>query len=443
MLHAMTSVDDALDLTLLRPGDAGYGDEIAGFQLGFAQRPAAVVPARSAADVVAAVRYAAAEGLPVGVQATGHGLPGGYEGGLLVSTRRMDGVAVDPGARTVRVQAGARWGQVVAAAEPYGLAPLNGSAPSVGAVSYTLGGGLGILAREFGYAADHVRWLELVTADGELRHVTAGSDPELYWALLGAGQNLGIVTELEIGLVPVRTLYGGSLAFDGRAVDPAAVLRAYEAWTRTVPDGLTSSFAAVPYPDLPALPPHLRGRYVVSVRVAHTGADGERIVAPLREIGPVLADSLREMPYAESHTIHSDPDFPHAYYGDSAVLRELDVERAGELLRATGPEAGPMCVVQVNHLGGALARPAPNAVPYRDGRFLVRLLTVGERERARAVLDPAFALLAEDTLGRSLNFAFGAGDRNTGLYGPGTRKRLARVKETYDPANLFRRNYGV
>ncbi|MEV6290169.1 FAD-binding oxidoreductase [Streptomyces sp. NPDC051896] len=439
----MTSVDDALDLTLLRPGDAGYGDEIAGFQLGFAQRPAAVVPARSAADVVAAVRYAAAESLPVGVQATGHGLPGGYEGGLLVSTRRMDGVAVDPGARTLRVQAGARWGQVVAGAEPYGLAPLNGSAPSVGAVSYTLGGGLGILAREFGYAADHVRWLELVTADGELRHVTAGSDPELYWALLGAGQNLGIVTELEIGLVPVRRLYGGSLAFDGRAVDPAAVLRAYEAWTRTVPDGLTSSFAAVPYPDLPALPPHLRGRYVVSVRVAHTGADGERIVAPLREIGPVLADSLREMPYAESHTIHSDPDFPHAYYGDSAVLRELDVERAGELLRATGPEAGPMCVVQVNHLGGALARPAPNAVPYRDGRFLVRLLTVGERERARAVLDPAFALLAEDTLGRSLNFAFGAGDRNTGLYGPGTRKRLARVKETYDPANLFRRNYGV
>ncbi|MEV6056315.1 FAD-binding oxidoreductase [Streptomyces sp. NPDC052107] len=439
----MTSVDDALDLALLRPGDAGYGAELAGFQLGFAQRPAAIVPARSAADVVAAVRYAAAEGLPVGVQATGHGLPGGYEGGLLVSTRRMDRVVVDPEARTVRVQAGVRWRQVVAAAEPYGLAPLNGSAPSVGAVSYTLGGGLGVLAREFGYAADHVRWLELVTADGEPRHVTAGSDPELYWALLGAGQNLGIVTDLEIGLVPVRTLYGGSLAFDGRAVDPAAVLRAYEAWTRTVPDGLTSSFAAVPYPDLPALPPHLRGTYVVSVRVAHTGADGERIVAPLREIGPVFADSLREMPYAESHTIHSDPDFPHTYYGDSAVLRELDVERAGELLRATGPEAGLMCVVQVNHLGGALARPAPNAVPYRDGRFLLRLLTVGERERARAVLDPAFALLAEVALGRSLNFAFGAGDRNTGLYDPETLKRLARVKETYDPENLFRRNYGV
>ncbi|EST24764.1 hypothetical protein M878_30020 [Streptomyces roseochromogenus subsp. oscitans DS 12.976] len=327
----------------------------------------------------------------------------------------------------------------------------------MGAVSYTLGGGLGILAREFGYAADHVRRLEVVTADGELRRVTPDSDPELYWALLGAGQNLGVVTELEIGLVPVRTLYGGSLAFDGRAVDPAALLRAYEAWTRTSPtlgsaraggppsDGLTSSFAAVPYPDLPALPPHLRGTYVVSIRVACTGADGDALVAPLREIGPVLSDSLREMPYAESHTIHSDPDFPHAYYGDSAVLRDLYVDgaRAGELLRATGPEAGQMCVVQINHLGRALARPAPNAVPYREGRFLVRLLTVGDREGARAVLDPAFALLAGDSLGRSLNFAFGAGDRGTGLYDPDTRKRLARVKETCDPANLFRRNYGV
>ncbi|MGW0764220.1 FAD-binding oxidoreductase [Streptomyces sp. NPDC002676] len=435
--------DSDADLLLIRPGDFAYEDELAGFQLGFTQRPDVIVAARSAAEVAAAVRYAAAADLPVRVQATGHGLPGAAEGGMLVTTRRLDGITVDPEARTVRVQAGVRWGQVAAAAEPYGLAPLNGSAPSVGAVSYTLGGGLGILGREFGYAADHVRWLEVVTADGELRRVTRESDPDLYWALLGAGQNFGIVTELEIALVPVRTLYGGSLAFDGRVVDPAAVLRAYEAWTRTVPDGLTSSFAAVSYPDGPGLPPHLRGRYVVSIRVAYTGTDGEELVAPLRELGPVLTDSLREMPYAESPTIHSDPEFAHAYYGDSAVLRELDLERAAELLKLTGPEAGQMCVVQVNHLGGALGRPAPNAVPFREGRFLLRVLGVGEREQARTLLDPAFALLADDTLGRCLNFAFGAGDRSAGLYDPETRKRLAGLKEQYDPANLFCGNYGV
>jgi hypothetical protein len=102
-----------------------------------------------------------------------------------------------------------------------------------------------------------------------------------------------------------------------------------------------------------------------------------------------------------------------------------------------------MCVVQVNHLGGALARPAPNSVPYREGRFLMRLLTVGDRTEARAVLDPAFALLAPVTLGRALNFAFGAGDRTEGLYDDGTRKRLAGLKARYDPANLFCRNYDV
>lgn len=413
-------------------------EELAAFQTGFVQRPDLVVDARSTDDVVAAVRHAAGERLPVGVQATGHGMPGPMTGGMLVSTRHMDRVTVDPVARTARVQAGVRWGQVVEAAAPHGLAPLNGSAPGVGAVSYTLGGGLGILAREFGYAADHVRSLDLVTADGRLRHVTRESAPDLYWALLGAGHNFGVVTELEIGLVPVRTLYGGSLAFDGRVVDPAAALRAYEAWTRTVPDGLTSSFAAVPYPDLPALPPGLRGRYVVSVRVAHTGADGRQLVAPLREIGPVLADSLREMPYAESHTIHSDPDFPHTYYGDSAVLSELDAAAAGEVLGRTGPGAGAMVVVQVNHLGGALAAAAPNSVPWREGRFLVRLLAMGGREEARAVLDPAFARLAPVTLGRAVNFAFGAGDRREGLYGEETRKRLAGLKSRYDPASLFR-----
>ncbi len=426
---------------ILRPTDPGYEDELAGFQTGFTQRPAVVHGARSADDVIAAVRYAAAKDLPVGVQATGHGLPGGVRG------RCADHDAADgrgagrsrephrpcPGGRPLGAGRGRR-----RTPRPRSL---NGSAPGVGAVSYTLGGGLGILAREFGYAADHVRRLDLVTADGQLRRVTRESEPELYWALLGAGHVLGVVTELEIDLVPVRTLYGGSLAFDGREVDPTALLRAYEEWTRTVPDELTSSFAAVPYPDIPALPPHLRGRYVLSVRVAWTGsrAEGERLVAPLRAFGPVLADSLREMPYSESHTIHSDPPEPHAYYGDSAVVRELDVARVGEVLSLAGPDANGMCVVQVNHLGGALARPAPNSVPYREGRFLVRLLAVGERKAVRERLDPAFALLAPHTLGRTVNFAFGAGDRTEGLYDPETRKRLAEIKSSYDPANLFRR----
>ncbi|MFE9773126.1 FAD-binding oxidoreductase [Streptomyces sp. NPDC005931] len=437
----MTIDEPITGLPVLRPADPAYPDELAGFQTGFTQRPALVVPARSADEVAAAVRYAAGAGLRVGVRATGHGTPGPSEGGVLITTHRMDGVRIDPGTRTARVQAGVRWAQVVAAAAPSGLAPLNGSSPGVGAVGYTLGGGIGVLAREFGYAADHVRALDVVTADGRTRRVTRDGDADLYGALLGGGHGLGVVTAMEIGLVPVRRLYGGSLAFDARRADPTGLLRAYEEWTRTVPDALTSSFAAVPYPDVPAMPPRLRGRHVVSVRVAYTGsaADGERLVAPLRGLGPLLEDSVREMPYTESHTIHGDPAVPHAYYGEGAVLRELDVAAAGRVLDLTGPDAAPvMCVVQVNQLGGALARPAPNAVPYREGRFLVRLLAMGGRERGRAVLDPAFALLAPVTLGRAVNFAFGAGDRPEGLYDAGTAKRLAGVRDRYDPASLFR-----
>ena len=144
------------------------------FQTGFAIRPDLLVEAADPADVRAAVRDAAARGLSVAVHATGHGLPGPVEGGVLISTRRMDGVEIDPERRTARIGAGTTWEAVVAAAAPHGLAPLNGSSPGVGAVVYTLGGGLGILAREFGYAADHVRSLDVVTADGVLRHVTPG-----------------------------------------------------------------------------------------------------------------------------------------------------------------------------------------------------------------------------------------------------------------------------
>ncbi|MFD9885502.1 FAD-binding oxidoreductase [Streptomyces alboflavus] len=445
---------------VLRPGDAAYDDELAGFQTGYAQRPDIVFAVTGTDDVVAAVTYAADAGLPIGVQATGHGLPDASAGGVLISTRRLDEVVVDPTARTARVGAGVRWGQVVAAAAEHGLAPLNGSAPSVGAVSYTLGGGLGVLAREFGYAADHVRSLDVVTADGAARHVTAESEPELFWGLLGGGANLGVVTALEIGLVPVTRLYGGALAFDGREVDPGAVLRAYTAWTETVPDEVTSSLAALVYPDLPMLPEALRGRYLLTVRVAYTGAaaEGERLVAPLRAIGPAHEDSLRELPYTESHTIHSDPDFPHAYYGESRMLDALDGDALERILALTGPAADRMHVVQLNHLGGALARPAANAVPHRDAHWLLRILSPlnstdgaggtedtdgADRESLRKLYAGAFGEVAPQVIGQSLNFTFAGGDRPEGLYDAGTHQRLAGLKVTYDPANLFRRNYNV
>ncbi|GES31397.1 FAD-binding oxidoreductase [Streptomyces angustmyceticus] len=340
---------------VLVPGDDGYDAERSGFQLARPHRPAVIAGAECAEDVVAAVRFARSQGLPVAVQATGHGLSAATDGGLLISTRRMAGVRVDAAAGTARVGAGAVWGQVVEAAAPHGLAPLNGSSPGVGVVSYTLGGGVGVLARTYGFAADRVRSVDLVTADARELRVTAERDPELFRALLGGGHGLGVVTAMEFGLVPVARLYGGQLVFGGEQTDEA--LAAYLHWTGTVPDELTSSLALIVYPDLPQLPAALRGRYLAQIRIAYTGSaeEGERLVAPLRAVGPRVSDDLREMPYAESHTIHRDPSDPHAYDGDNALLSGLDAAALQRVAALTGPAAPVMCVVQLNHLGGAMA----------------------------------------------------------------------------------------
>ncbi|MBH1937913.1 FAD-binding oxidoreductase [Streptomyces sp. AV19] len=436
---------------VLRPGDPGFEEELAGYQTAYAHRPSVVVGAADAEDVRRAVAYAAAEGLPVGVQLTGHGLSVAADGGMLVSTRRMTGVHVDPAARTARIAAGARWGDVIEAAGPHGLAPLSGSTPTIGAVGYTLGGGLGLLARQYGYAADHVRSLEVVTADGRLREVRPGD--ELYGALLGGGGNFGIVTALEADLFPVSTLYGGQLVFDTPLV--AESLAAWRRWTAGVPEEMTSSVTLIPFPDVPQLPEFLRGRYVASFRIAYNGPaeEGERLVAPLRAIGPRLDDNLRELPYTASGTIHNDPDEPNAYAGTSAFLGELPVEAIAALLKAVGPDSPVPVITEIRHLGGALRRGgAETTVEHRAAEFLVVALSgyfpgVGPDDvRARhGLLREA---LVPWTLGHSLNFLYGDGEHADETqvragYEAGTYERLAALKATYDPQNVFRLNRNV
>jgi FAD/FMN-containing dehydrogenase len=254
-----------------RPGEEGYERGRSGFNLALEHHPELIVEATGAADVVAAVRLAAAEGRAVAVMNTGHGPTVPADGAVLVQTGRMGGVSVDPTRRTARVGAGARWRDVIAATTPHGLAPLNGSSPAVGAVGYTLGGGVGLLGRRFGYAADHVRWIEVVTADGTVRQVTADSDPDLFWALRGAGANFGVVTAMEIDLFAVERLLGGGLYFGAEA--SAEVLEVYSRWAADAPDAMASSVLLLAYPDDAAFPEPLRGRHVTEVRFAWWGED--------------------------------------------------------------------------------------------------------------------------------------------------------------------------
>jgi FAD/FMN-containing dehydrogenase len=436
-------MSDDLRGFVFHPGDDGYDDERAGFQTAAGHRPAVIVGATGADDVRAAVAFAAARDLPVGVQATGHGLAvRETTGGVLITTRRMTRVRVDAGARTAWIEAGARWEQVIEAAAQHGLAPLSGSFPGVGAIPYTLGGGLGLLSRRYGYAADRVRSIDVVTADGRLRHVTAQTEPDLFWALRGGRDNFGVVTGLEVDLVPVTRLYGGGLFFDGSlAVD---VLDGYRRWTGTVPDEVSSSVGLIPMPDLPAVPQPLRGRHVVHVRVAYTGpaADGERLVEPLRAIGPRLIDKLGDMPYTAAGSIYNEPAQPHAYSGTNAFLAGLDEPAARTVWELAGPAAPVPCVVELRHLGGALATPpeVPNAVGHRDAAYLLRVLSPLDPDPT-ATHDRLFAALKSWTTGgRCLNFLYGkkTADQVREAYEPADYERLTRLKAGYDPADLFR-----
>ncbi|MFJ8740531.1 FAD-binding oxidoreductase [Embleya sp. NPDC127516] len=435
------------------PGDPGYDDERSGFQTAFRPSPDVIVGAANAEDVRLAVEFARAHGLSMSVRATGHAPADASPGGVLISTRRMAEVRVDPAARTAWAQAGARWERVVAESTPHGLAPLNGSAPHVGVVAYTLGGGLGLLAREFGYAADHVRAIEVVTADATLRRVTADGDADLFWALRGGRDNFGIVTSIEFDLMPVARVYGGSLVFDTDLVEAATA--AYLAWTENVPEQVTSSISFIGLPDIEQVPAPLRGRHTASIKIVYTGdaADGERLVAPLRAVGPRLVDDLADLPYARSHTIHNDPAHPHAYLGDNVLVRDLDPEALRAVYELAGPSAPMMVMHEVRHLGGALSRqPAvPNAVGGRDARYIVRVVAMidgADLDAARALQADVQAVLKPLSLGRNLNFVYGDGvapgpDRVAEVYDPSTRARLAELKAAYDPGNLFAGNHNL
>lgn len=433
------------------PDDAEYEAECSGFQTAARHHPDVVVGVADAADVCAAIAYAGEHNQPVAVQGVGHGLSVPAAGGVLVCTRRLTDVSVDPDTRTASVGAGASWMPVIEAAAPHGLAPLAGSAPNVGAVAYTLGGGLGHLARRYGYAADLVRRLDVVTADAQLRTVTADSYPDLFWALRGGRDNIGLVTRLEVELVPVTTLYGGAMYFDTPHVPD--VMRAYLDWTREQPDEMTTSLALIPVPDLPAFPEPVRGRYVASVRVAYLGPSdaGADLVAPLRAAGPRLIDTLGELPFTDAGSIYSDPTRPDAYYGTNALVRELPFDAAQSLIARTGPDAPVPCIVEIRHLGGALSRPAsvPNAVGHRNAIFAVRVFTplvAPWSPGIHAVHTRAFDAVAPFTVGRGLNFIYGERITTADVadaYEPADYGRLRELKRRYDPHNLFRFNLNV
>lgn len=435
--------------TLALPGDEATGETYAAlatpWNVAVRPRAAAVVEARNVQDIVEAVRFAAAAGMPVAVQATGHGIAADLEGALLVHTGRLDELVVHPDG-WARVGAGVRWQQVLDAAAPHGLAGLCGSSPNVGVVGYTTGGGLGPMARTYGLAADLVRAVEIVTGDGVLRRVTADDEPDLFWAVRGGKGALGVVTALEFDLVPQAQVYGGALYFAG--ADIAEVLHGWARWCPTLPEQATTSVALLRLPPLPGVPEPLAGRPTLAVRFVWTGdpAEGERVLAPLRAVGTPVIDAVQTIPYAAIGMVHADPVDPMPSHEDADLLTGLPPAAVDALLAVAGPETdSPQVIVEVRQLGGAVARPpkVPGAVDHRDAAFSLLAIGVAVPPVAEAVVTHGASIraaLAPWTTGHVLpNFTPAAGPaRMARSYTPETLARLTALADRYDPHALFR-----
>ena len=437
-----------LDGVAFAPGDAGYEEETAGYNRLVVHEPELVIGAASTADVVAAVDHARQHGLSIGVMNTGHGVSQPATG-VMVTTARMSGLWIDPEARTATVEPGVRGADLVAAAADHGLAPLNGSSPGVGVVGFTVGGGVPLLGRMHGYAADRVRELQLVTAGGQVRTLTRENGGDLFWAVLGGKDNFGIVTRLVIDLLPIAEINGGGLWWTGDDVGPA--VREYIRWSQDLPDELATSVLIMRMPDIEFIPAPIRGQYLAHVRLLHLGdlADASELVAPMRAVPGIVQDTFATMPYREVASIHNEPDGPVRFEARNSLLGALDDAAVDALLGQVGPDSGYL--VELRHLRGRLEqRPRQAAVGRQDGHFtLYSGSTLGDAPRDEAVARQAALhdALAPWSVGGPCPSFLSGPDVTPEVFEqgfePGDHTRLRQVKAQVDPDNLFRVNFNV
>jgi FAD binding domain/Berberine and berberine like len=460
--EALALLDDGLTGRVCIPGDPGWDEARAAWNLAVDQRPVAVVVAESVDDIVQTVQAAERLGLAVAPQATGHNAGplaarNGLAEALLLRTSQLRGVQVDPELRVARVEPGALWGDVVAAVAPHGLAALAGSSHDVGVVGYTLGGGISWLARSHGLAANQVLAVELVTADGVRRRIDADHDPELFWAVRGGGGDFGVVTALEFRLFPVADIVAGTLFFPIERAEE--VLQAWAEWTAEVPDSVTSIGRVLRFPPIPDLPPFLSGQSFVVVEAAIQESPGraDELLAPLRALHPAM-DSVHPQPVAELLQLHMDPPAPTPGNGDGMLLAELPPAAVRAFIAAVGPDSGSTLLsAEIRHLGGALApeaarasaaergMPQPGVVSGFDARYSVFGVGIAIPGSGEALAASLGRMLSRVEPWRAevdyLNFAEHERPAER-LFGD-RLERLRAVKHSVDPTGIIRSNHPV
>jgi FAD/FMN-containing dehydrogenase len=413
------------------------------------RRPALIACCADATDVVTAVEFGRAHDLPIAVRAGGHGVAGRAvcDGGLVIDLRAISQVRVDPGRRLALAGAGALNGEFDAATQRHGLATTAGIVSHTGLAGLTLGGGIGWLARRCGATCDNLTGAQVVTANGEV--VEAADDPDLLWALRGAGANFGVVTRLDLAVHRIGPrVVAGVLAFPAEGA--ARVLARYAALAGTAPRELGTIVNLRHAPPAPWLPPGLHGRPVVLIGVCWTGADVglDRLLAPLRALRP-LADTVGGVPYTEHQRLF-DAAVPHGlhYFWRSDYVTGLGGQVAEALEEHSWSMRNRRSYTIMFHLGGALADLDPGTAAFsgRHDGFAININAVW------APPEPDDVAWVREQWARVHGFSAGVyvnflddepAQRTQAAYSASAYRRLVEVKRRYDPDNVFRSNHNI
>jgi FAD binding domain-containing protein len=430
--------------------DSGWDEARQAWNLAADQRPAAVAFVESADDVAKVIGFARENGLKVAGQGTGHGAMalGPLDDAILIKTERMRAVEVGDG--TARVEAGVLAEEIGGAAHEKGHSFLPGTSPNVGVTGYTLGGGLSWLGRKYGFACNNVSAIELVATDGEPRTVDATTDPDLFWALRGGGGGYAIVTALHLDLVPVTEAYAGGLLFPPELT--ADGLRRYRDWAAEAPEEVGSMVRMLNLPPIPDIPEPIRGKKWLAITACCLGSqeEGEKLIAPLREIGEPAMDNFAQVPTPALSRIAMDPEPPVPALGHHMTINELPDEAIDAFVEAGGPETdSPLLLAEIRQLGGALARPAENgaALDKIDAAFVVlgigMLMDPALRDPIAGQLDRMTeAMKPWAAEGGYFNFAERPCDVDA-ILPQETCRRLAQVKRSWDPDDMILANHTV
>ncbi len=433
---------------LIAPGSAEWAHYCRTFNLLDDLRPAAIAVPENAQEVAAAVGEARRRDLRVVIQATGHNASafGTLDDAMIVNTSCLTGVEIDAPSRRVRVGAATKWELVTPRLSDLGLAGLHGSSPDVGIAGYSLGGGIGWLARKHGLQANAVTSLDVVTADGELRRVDAEHDADLFWALRGGNGNFGVVTSVEFSVVPVPELYAGAYFFPVSRT--AELVATWKAALPTFPEELTTWVSVIHFPPDPALPDFARGRSLAILMASHLGSEveGRALLAPFRRLGPEL-DTFATQQTAALGDLAMDPVEPLPYRSTTAMLDELPDSAIPELARIYD-EGSDLALLQLRHAGGALSRVPDNAgarstLPGEVALFSLGVVfDDGAAARVHAALEQVDDAIDAHRVGFYPNFVEHPADARA-FFDDETWARLLRVKAAYDPEDLFRGNHHI